>query len=78
MLYSLNEDTEVFFNYSENMAVPNSGTITTAGDTFNPDILNPEYSDNLDVGIRGNLGNGGNYTLQAYYIQYVDRILGFC
>ncbi len=72
--YSLNDNTELFFNFSENMATPNSGTITTAGDTFNPDILAPEYSDNIDIGIRGNLGSG-SYTVQAYYIQYTDRIL---
>lgn len=73
-LYALGEDKEVFFNYSENMATPNSGTITTAGDTFNPDILKPEYSDNFDLGIRGSTG-WGNYSVQAYYITYTDRIL---
>lgn len=74
LLYTLNDNTEMFFNYSENMATPNSGTITTAGDTFDPDILAPEYSENFDVGIRGNLG-GNSYTLQAYKISYTDRIL---
>ncbi|MBK1876959.1 TonB-dependent receptor [Pelagicoccus mobilis] len=74
LLYSLNDSTELFFNYSENMATPTSGTITTAGDTFNPDILKPEYSDNFDIGLRGNF-NGGSYTLQAYSISYTDRIL---
>ena len=75
VLYSLSDSTELFFNYSENMAIPDSGTITTAGATFNPDVLAPEYSDNIDFGIRGNLGDMGNYSLQAYYIKYVDRIL---
>ncbi|MBC2606509.1 TonB-dependent receptor [Pelagicoccus albus] len=74
LLYSLNDSTELFFNYSENMATPTSGTITTAGDTFNPDILKPEYSDNFDIGIRGSLPFG-SYTLQAYSISYTDRIL---
>ncbi|MDQ8204063.1 TonB-dependent receptor [Pelagicoccus sp. SDUM812003] len=74
LLYTLNDNTELFFNYSENMATPNSGTITTAGDTFDPDILAPEYSDNFDIGVRGNIW-GGNYTLQAYKIEYTDRIL---
>ena len=75
LLYALNDSTELFFNYSENMAIPDSGTITTAGATFNPDVLAPEYSDNIDLGIRGNLGRSGSYSLQAYYIKYVDRIL---
>jgi iron complex outermembrane receptor protein len=75
LLYALTDSTEVFFNYSENMAIPDSGTITTAGATFNPDVLAPEYSDNIDIGIRGNLGDAGNYSFQAYYIKYVDRIL---
>lgn len=74
LLYALGDSTELFFNYSENMATPNSGTITTAGDTFNPDILKPEYSENFDVGVRGNLA-GGSYTLQAYHVSYTDRIL---
>ena len=75
LLYGLNDSTELFFNYSENMATPDSGTITTAGATFNADILAPEYSDNIDLGIRGNIGNSGSYSFQAYYIKYVDRIL---
>ncbi len=74
LLYALGDNKEIFFNYSENMATPNSGTITTAGDTFNADILKPEYSDNFDIGIRGSAGFG-NYTVQAYQISYTDRIL---
>jgi len=74
LLYTVNDSTEVFFNYSENMATPTSGTITTAGDSFNPDILKPEYSENFDIGIRGNIG-GGSYTIQAYDVSYTDRIL---
>ncbi len=74
LLYTVNDNTEVFFNFSENMATPTSGTITTAGDTFNPDILKPEYSENFDIGIRGNLGNS-SYTIQAYKVSYTDRIL---
>ena len=74
LLYYLSDNKEVFFNFSENMATPTSGTITTAGDTFNPDILAPEYSDNLDIGIRGS-NDWGSYSVQAYYIQYTDRIL---
>ncbi|MBD5778730.1 TonB-dependent receptor [Pelagicoccus sp. NFK12] len=74
LLYTVNDNTEAFFNYSENMATPNSGTITTAGDTFDPDILKPEYSENFDIGIRGNIGSS-SYTLQAYSVSYTDRIL---
>ncbi|MDQ8182392.1 TonB-dependent receptor [Pelagicoccus sp. SDUM812005] len=74
LLYTLNDSSEVFFNYSENMATPTSGTITTAGDTFNPDILKPEYSENFDIGIRGNIGSS-SYTVQAYHVSYTDRIL---
>ncbi len=74
LLYTLNDSTEVFFNYSENMATPNSGTITTAGDSFDPDILSPEYSENFDIGVRGNIGSS-SYTLQAYKVSYTDRIL---
>lgn len=74
MLYQLKDNTELFFNYSENMATPDSGTITTAGAAFNPDLLKPEYSDNIDIGIRGSTPFGG-YTVQAYKIKYVDRIL---
>ncbi|MDQ8187102.1 TonB-dependent receptor [Pelagicoccus sp. SDUM812002] len=74
LLYSLNDSTELFFNYSENMATPSTGTITTAGDSFNPDILKPEYSENFDIGIRGNIG-ANSYSVQAYRISYTDRIL---
>ncbi|MDQ8185890.1 TonB-dependent receptor [Pelagicoccus sp. SDUM812002] len=74
LLYGLNDTTELFFNYSENMATPTSGTITAAGDVFDPNLLAPEYSENFDAGVRGNFA-GGSYTVQAYKISYTDRIL---
>lgn len=73
-VYKLSDSSELFFNYSENMATPTPGTITTAGDGFDPDILKPEYSDNIDIGFRGSFGDV-SYTVQAYKIKYTDRIL---
>ena len=74
LVYRINDNLEVFFNYSENLAVPDAGTITTAGDTFNPDILNPEYSENFDFGIRADYGDVA-FNLQGFYLEYTDRIL---
>lgn len=74
LVYRMNDSSQLFFNYSENMATPNSGTITTAGSGFNADILKPEYSENFDIGIRASSGNL-SYNAQAYMISYTDRIL---
>lgn len=73
LLYRLNESTELFFNYSENMATPGSAVLSSPSG-FEPSLLSPEYSDNFDIGVRGERGSFG-YTLQAYSIKYVDRIL---
>ncbi|MCH2154794.1 MAG: TonB-dependent receptor [Opitutales bacterium] len=74
LLYRLNDNIELFFNYSENLAVPDAGTITTAGDTFDPDLLAPEYSENFDFGLRADYGDVA-FNIQGYYLQYTDRIL---
>lgn len=73
LLYKLNESNEVFFNYSENLATPGSDVLSSPSG-FEPALLSPEYSDNFDIGIRGEKGAFG-YTLQAYMIEYTDRIL---
>ncbi|MCH6256392.1 TonB-dependent receptor [Puniceicoccaceae bacterium K14] len=74
IVYKVSDSSELFLNYSENMATPDNGTITTAGDGFDADILKPEYSDNIDIGFRGTIGDF-SYTAQAYMIEYTDRIL---
>ncbi len=73
LVYRLNEATEVFFNYSENMATPGSAVLSSPSG-FEPSLLSPEYSDNYDLGIRGEKGSF-SYTLQGYSIKYVDRVL---
>lgn len=73
LLYRLTPETEVFFNYSENMATPPAAVLASPTG-FVPGLLSPEYSDNFDLGIRGSRG-AFSYTLQGYYIEYVDRIL---
>lgn len=72
-LYRLNKDTELFFNYSENMAMPPSATLSSPSG-FVSGLLGPEYSDNFDLGVRGVFG-AFDYTVQAYFIKYTDRIL---
>ncbi len=73
LLFRLNESTELFANYSENIATPGSDVLSSPSG-FQPALLSPERSDNYDIGIRGEKGNFG-YTLQGYLINYTDRIL---
>ncbi|MGB0372940.1 MAG: TonB-dependent receptor [Opitutales bacterium] len=74
LVYRINDELEAFFNYSENLSVPTAGTITTAGDTFDPNLLAPEYSENFDIGFRGEYEDV-SFTFQAYMLEYTDRIL---
>ena len=73
LLYRINENLEAFFNYSENLAVPDAGTITSVTG-FSEDVLNPEYSENFDFGIRADYGDIA-FNLQGFYLEYTDRIL---
>lgn len=77
VLFKLNQQTNVFATASTGFKTPTTTQFANPnGGGFNPD-LDPEESTNLEVGVKGLIGQHSRYELALFNINVDDELIGY-
>ncbi len=70
-----NEETEIYFNVAKNYRAINFNDLYISNTNIKIDSnLTDEHGYNIDLGVRGTIGEWVDYDVSAFYLMYNDRI----
>lgn len=75
LIYDINDRLNAYFAYRHAFRIPAAGQLFRSGSTQDSTELDPVKADSLELGLRGEWGQGGSFEVSVYDMRKRDDIL---